>query len=81
MELDNAKEFSQLMVELQRKLFKQLDRLDNDDLKGEALEAEIERSKAVALCANQILGGMNTVIKTEMLKRNIAGSLTYKGDE
>lgn len=41
--------------DLNNHLFAQLEKLDDDDLSGEALEAEIKRSEAIAKVSEQII--------------------------
>lgn len=73
-------EQNQIINELNKKVFNQLERLDNPNLTGKDLQSEIERAKAIALCANQVIVGMNTVIKAEMLKRQVP-ALEYRDEE
>lgn len=44
-------------------LFEQLDRLSNDDLTGEELEQEIERSKAINAVGRTIVDNAATVLR------------------
>lgn len=46
----------QSLASLNDYLFAQLERVTNDDLTGEALNTEIQRSKAVTGLASQIVG-------------------------
>lgn len=50
------------MSDLNRHLFEQLERLNDIDLKGDDLKAEIDRSKAMAQIATQIVNGAKTTI-------------------
>lgn len=50
------------LSDLNNHLFEQLERLDNDDLKGDALKAEIERSKAMGAIATQIVNGTKVTV-------------------
>lgn len=43
------------LTDLNDHLFMALERLDNDDLKGAELESEIQRSRAVASVAGQVI--------------------------
>ena len=49
-------------------LFAQLERLGDEDLKGEKLSEEIERSKAVASIAQQIIANGTLVLKSKELQ-------------
>ena len=50
------------LSDLNNHLFEQLERLNNDELKGEELTAEIERAKAMSGIATQIINGAKTTI-------------------
>lgn len=50
-------------------LFDQLERLNNPELTGEELEAELERSKAVSSVAGQVINNANTVIRGYELRQ------------
>jgi len=56
-------------------LFAQLERLNDEDLSGEKLTAEIERSKAVAEVAKQVVaaGSVQVSAMTVMVKAKDAG--------
>ena len=49
-------------------LFAQLERLGDEDLKGEKLSEEIERSKAVIGISNQIISNANVVLKAKTIE-------------
>jgi hypothetical protein len=49
-------------------LFMQLERLNDEDLKGEALTEEIARSEAFTKVSSQIIGNATIVLKAEQLK-------------
>ena len=51
------------MSNLHEHLFAQLERLGNGALKGDALEEEINRSKAVTSVASQIINNGNLVLR------------------
>ena len=48
-------------------LFEQLDRITNDDLKGEELELELARSKAITDTATQIIKNQQTQLRAAEL--------------
>ena len=50
------------LLDLQDHLFEQLERLNDDDLKGEALETEITRSKAISEIAKNLTGNARIVL-------------------
>ncbi len=53
-------------------LFDQLDRLNDPDLKGEELAAELDRSKAVSGVASQMISNANTVIRGWELRQALS---------
>lgn len=54
--------------DLNNHLFAQLERLSDEDIKGEILEEEITRSKAVTSIAKEIINNANTVLKAKELQ-------------
>jgi hypothetical protein len=60
------------LSDLNNHLFEQLERLNNDELTGEALSAEIERGKAMSGIATQIVNGTKVVVD--------AMKLVHRGD-
>jgi predicted homoserine dehydrogenase-like protein len=50
------------LTDLNDHLFEQLERLNNDDLKGPELEEEIKRAKAMSQVATQIVNGAKTIV-------------------
>ena len=61
------------MSDLHDHLFMQLERLNDEDLKGEALANEIERSKAVNSVASQIISNAGLALKAEELRLEYQG--------
>jgi hypothetical protein len=59
--------------DLNNHLFEQLERLNTDELKGENLKEEINRAKAMAVIATQIVNGTKT--KVDAMKLVSRGEL------
>lgn len=53
--------------DLNNHLFAQLERLSDEDLKGEALQEEITRAKAINAVASQIIANGSLVLEAEKL--------------
>jgi hypothetical protein len=51
--------------DLNNHLFAQLERLSDEDIKGEALVEEIERARAVTSIANQIISNGTLVLQAQ----------------
>lgn len=56
------------LTDLNNILFEQIERLNDDDLHGEALKQQIKRSQAIESVAGMIIANANTVLKAEKLK-------------
>jgi len=54
-------------------LFLQLERLNDENLKGDDLKAEIERSKALTNCAREVINNANVVLKAAIAKQEHPG--------
>lgn len=50
------------LIDLNDYLFEQIERLNDEELKGDELDQEIKRSKAVSSVANQMINLANTVL-------------------
>lgn len=67
------------LSDLNNHLFEQLERLNNDDLKGDELKTELERSKAMSAIATQIVNGTKVVVDAmKMVHRGDAPQLINK---
>ncbi len=55
------------ITDLNDHLFLQLERLNDDELKGEDLQQEIERSKAIGVIASQIVGAAKVSVDAAKL--------------
>lgn len=60
------------LTDLNNILFEQIERLNDDDLHGEALKQQIKRSRAIESVAGMIIANANTVLKAEKLKMEYA---------
>ena len=54
------------LSDLNNHLFAQLERLSNEDLKGDELKEEIERSKAVKAIAQEIISGGKLALEAQL---------------
>lgn len=54
-------------------LFQQLDRLSAKDLRGEELQEELERAKAIKEISTQIISNANTALRAEEFKAEVLG--------
>ena len=69
------------LMDLNEYLFNELDALTNDDLKGEDLNAEIERSKAVVQVASRIASNAAIQIQAAKVMLNQGGAPVAKTEE
>ena len=56
------------LSDLNDHLFAQLERLSDEDLKGDELKSEIERGKAITGVAREVISNANTVLRAAELK-------------
>ena len=61
------------LTDLNDHLFKQLERLNNDELNGEKLEQEIERSKAITDVAKSVVSNASLQLDAIKLKAEYKG--------
>lgn len=61
------------LLDLNNHLFAQLERLSDEDLKGDKLNEEIERAKSIKDISQQIIANANTVIRAEEFKSDVLG--------
>lgn len=54
------------LINLNNHLFAQMERLSDEDLKGDALKEELNRANAVAGVAKQIIAGGSLALKAQM---------------
>jgi len=59
--------------DLNNHLFAQLERLSDEGIKGEELNDEITRAKAVTSVASQIISNANIVLQAKKLQAEILG--------
>lgn len=59
------------LSDLNAHLFKQIARLNDDNLSPEQLEHEIERTKGVCLVANQIINNATLALKATCVQKGV----------
>jgi len=62
------------LMDLNNHLFAQLERLDDEELKGDALKEEIERSQAMTGLAREIVGNGALMLKARMAAHELGGA-------
>jgi len=67
--------------DLNNHLFAQLERLGEEDLKGEDLIEEINRSKAITSVATQIINNGSLVLQAEKFKAETLGRSNAKSPQ
>lgn len=66
-----TKDSSQVLA-LNDYLFEQMERLNKIDVTDANINTEIERAKAIALTASQIISNINTQLRVEYAKNTLA---------
>lgn len=61
------------LKDLNNHLFAELERLSDEDLKGEALEEEISRARAVTSIAAKVIDNGNLVLRAMQTQKEILG--------
>lgn len=61
------------LKDLNNHLFAQLERLSDEDIKGEALQEEIHRAKSVSSIASQIINNGNLVLRAMQVQKEWLG--------
>ena len=64
------------LLALNNHLFAQLERLNDEDLKGEKLASEISRAKAVTEVAREIISNGSLVLKAKVVVDNSLRDIT-----
>lgn len=67
--------------DLNNHLFAQIERLGDEELKGEALQEEINRSKSITTIAQQIISNGNLVLQAEKFKAETLGRSNAKSPQ
>lgn len=66
------------LINLNEALFDQLQRLNDPELKGEALDAELKRSSAVTSVSKEIVSNARVVLDAEKHRKEWQGPGGYK---
>ena len=67
--------------DLNNHLFAQLERLDDEDLKGEALQEEMNRTKAITDVATRIISNGSLILQAEKFKAETLGRSNAKSPQ
>lgn len=66
------------LADLNNHLFSEIERLGDEDLKGDELAAEIERARAITGIATQIISNGSLALKAEQFKSDVISSKEVK---
>jgi hypothetical protein len=66
------------LSDLNDHLFAELERLGDEDLQGDALQAEITRAKAITDVATQAIANASLVLKAEVMRLEYSGTEKLK---
>ena len=55
------------LIDLNNHLFAQIERLSDEEIKGDQLKAEIERTQAITSLAKEIVSNASTILKAQEL--------------
>lgn len=66
------------LIDLNNHLFAEIERLGDEELKGEELDKEIERAKAVTVVASQIIANGTLALKAEQFKSDVISAKEAK---
>ena len=67
--------------DLNNHLFEQLERLNDEELKGDSLKEEILRARSITDIASRIIDNANTVLDAEKFKSEVLGRSNIKSSK
>lgn len=63
------------LIDLNNHLFAQMERLSDESLSTEDVKKEIERSKAITMVSNQIVGNASLALQAQKFRTEFAGNV------